>query len=80
MYDEINNYNLKKLNNPIYKKKDLAVKYSLVLHLIGQKAADFSRDAFQLIRRIEAFCECATVGSAKHIELMKQIIEEDPKK
>jgi len=65
--NEINNYNLRTWNVPSNKKRDLA-------------AQDFARDSFDLIRRVQAFCECATIGSAEHIQLMQKIIDDDPKK
>ncbi len=41
---------------------------------------DTTKEAFNLIRRVEDFCECARIGSDKHIKIMKSILDSDPKK
>ena len=44
------------------------------------KKEGLTQEAFDLIRNINIFCDCALVGSAKHIEIMKKLIQADPKR
>jgi len=41
---------------------------------------DFAGDAFDFVRRVQTFCECASIGSPEHIKEMIKMIERDPKK
>jgi len=41
---------------------------------------DFAGDAFDFVRRVQMFCECAAIGSPEHIKEMIKMIDRDPKK
>jgi len=41
---------------------------------------DFTQEAFNLIRNINIFCDCSVIGSQKHIQMMKKLIQADPKR
>ena len=32
------------------------------------------------MRRVELFCHCAEIGSQKHIQIMDQLLQTDPKR
>jgi len=39
-----------------------------------------TREAFDMMRTIRIFCECAAAGGQKHIQLMNHMIKTDPRK
>lgn len=67
IYDEISEYQLRQLNEKRNRAWDISKQ-------------DFARDAFQNLRRVEVFCDCATVGSIKQVQFMNELIEKDPKR
>ena len=38
------------------------------------------KEALEAAKKLQVFCDCAIVGSDKHINLMQEFIEKDPKK
>jgi hypothetical protein len=62
--DEMDNYNLRNGQD----EENLLEKH------------DYAKEAFQMIRRIELFCDCAAIGAKKHVQVMDQLLENDPKK
>lgn len=44
------------------------------------KGEDFIKEALEAARNLEFFCECAIIGSDKHLKYMEDLIEKDPKR
>ena len=39
-----------------------------------------TREAFDAMRTVRIFCDCSAIGGPKHIQIMRQMIKNDPRK